>query len=206
MDGRLEQRQGVGVRGFGNRWARGSAAGAWGSRRRPGEAGAVTKLRVKTFSHSRLLYCSDAPRRDKNVSDFLKTTHIHKCQSSSLPPAQARAICFSGVAGSGAWQMRHCSGHPQPWVWTRSLAQKWPSGDGGTRGQVRAVSLGSFPAPLPSQPALPPSPTCCIGGPWAQSRPRGTRSPLSGSRKGTQAKEEKRLARVQVHAPHSFIQ
>lgn len=25
---------------------------------------------LKHSSHSRLLYCSDAPRRDKNVSDF----------------------------------------------------------------------------------------------------------------------------------------
>ena len=54
---------------------------------------------LKHSSHSRLLYCSDAPRRDKNVSDFLKTTHIHKCQSPSLPPAQAWAICSPGVGG-----------------------------------------------------------------------------------------------------------
>lgn len=41
-----------------------------------GGGGGLEKLELlqscelKHSSHSRLLYCSDAPRRDKNVSDF----------------------------------------------------------------------------------------------------------------------------------------
>lgn len=56
---------------------------------------------LKHSSHSRLLHCSDEPRRDKNVSDFLKN-HTHtQMPGLYLPPAQAWPICFLGVEGKG---------------------------------------------------------------------------------------------------------
>lgn len=54
-----------------------------------------------------------------------------------------------GGRGVGLGSQSHHSGYPQPWVWTKSLAQKWPSGDGGTSRKVRAAT------PALSQPHCP---------------------------------------------------
>lgn len=67
-----------------------------------------------------------------------------------------------GGRGVGLGSQCHHSGHPQPWVWTNVLAQKWPSGGGGMSRKVTAVTLGSSPAllscsapgPLPALPIL----------------------------------------------------
>lgn len=85
-----------------------------------GRGGALEKLELsqscelKHSSHSRLLYCSDEPRRDKNVSDFLKN-HTHtQMPGLYLPPAQAWPICFPGGGREGALGVAPHSGHLSP--------------------------------------------------------------------------------------------
>lgn len=56
--------------GKGNRWAWRPRAGACRRGRRMEKLELLQSCKLKHSSHSRLLCCSDAPRRDKNVSDF----------------------------------------------------------------------------------------------------------------------------------------
>lgn len=91
-------------RGLWNRWAwrihgEGRAEGGGGA---PENLELLQSCELKHSSHSRLLYCSDEPRRDKNVSGFFLKNHTHtQMPGLYLPPAQAWPICFLGVERKG---------------------------------------------------------------------------------------------------------
>lgn len=53
---------------------------------------------LKHSSHSRLLYCSDEPRRDKNVSDFFKKPHTY---TNARPVSTARPSLAHLLPGGG---------------------------------------------------------------------------------------------------------
>lgn len=62
---------GAGSRDCGTDGLGGSTAGALeGGGGAPENLELLQSCELKHSSHSRLLYCSDEPRRDKNVSDF----------------------------------------------------------------------------------------------------------------------------------------
>lgn len=69
---------------------------------------------LKHSSHSRLLYCSDEPRRDKNVSDFFKKPHTY---TNARPVSTARpslAHLLPGGGREGALGVAPHSAHLSP--------------------------------------------------------------------------------------------
>lgn len=92
------------------------------------------------------------------MCQIFKKPHTYTNASPRLcrPPKLRPSVSRGWEGGVGLGSQGHHSGHPQPWVWTNSLAQKWPSGDGVTSRKVTAAMLSCLPAPLPHPAAGPP--------------------------------------------------
>jgi hypothetical protein len=96
-EGKMDGFRGAGSWGLGNRWAWRLCLGL-------GEGGGALEnlellqsCELKHSSRSRLLYCSDAPRRDKNVSD-LKKPHTY---TNASPVSAARPSLGHLLPGGG---------------------------------------------------------------------------------------------------------